>query len=104
MKMIRTSKMGRCGGAFAHAVYACPQNAPERVLTHPLASKYPPPLFASDAIAGFYAAFPGRRGCGPYPYSARFRTEPRRIAFLFYPLLNKEVLQERLGCSCGKFK
>ena len=68
MKMIRTSKMGRCGGAFAHAVYTCPQSAPGRVLTHLLASKYPPPpLFARDAVAGFCAAFPGCRDCGPCP-------------------------------------
>ena len=67
MKMIRTSKMGRCGGAFESAACACPQNASGRVLTHPLASKYPPPLFARDAVAGFCAAFPGCRDCGPCP-------------------------------------
>ncbi len=40
---MQTSKMGRRSGAFAHAAYACTQNAPGRVLAHPLASKYPPP-------------------------------------------------------------
>ena len=64
----------------------------------------PPPPLAPDAVARLYAAFSGRRDGGPDPYSARFRAEPRRAGFLFYPLLDKEVLQGCLGYSCGKLK
>ena len=66
---------------------ACAERVPRRLF----ASKYPPPpLFAPDAVARLYAAL-GACFCAVSDETAVGGFS------LFHPLLNKEVLRERLG-------
>ena len=57
----------------------------------------PPPLFVPGAVAGLYAAL-GACVCAVSDGTAAGGFS------LFHPLLDKEVLQGCLGCSCGKLK
>ena len=57
----------------------------------------PPPLFARGAVTRLYAAL-GACVCAVSDGTAAGGFS------LFHPLLDKEVLQGCLGCSCGKLK
>ena len=66
-------RTGACGG------YRAPRRPLGRARARSEASVCvqvpPPPLFAGGAVGGFYAAFPGRRDCGPYQWAGTGRRD-----------------------------